>query len=853
MTAKSVTDVLGILFASGLSGLRNFWKVSGLSKTLAEKRSSTTVSFDSIAEREEVWHLIDHCLKKDNAEFFRQVLELKGVIFRYPFLLRRALEKGKGLQKCVDVLENLKTSTVVCELSELPPILGGLTRDRLNSLIASGLVATDSWVEWPSRALLLVMAFIEVGNFVCAEVLVEKGAKVDVCSWKLVETGGYSVFDKTPLQSLLESTLFKHVPKKEGEVGEEGKKQTSKRSEGLSLLRLLAQASKEQDCLSWRVRVGGKRNQKRREETAFGLACLMHDAEAVRVLLEVGRGVCDHQTLPFLAVEGLTAIPTAQWERERKDEGALSVLSVLADAGVDLSLLSVACDLKSVPMIRLLGGKGGADPNVVGKAREGEKAGKVPLLRVVFDSQKYKKDSDEITAGLVTALADVGADMNARDGRDGHCPLWLVCRYRLQKTVKTLLQSGAAVEKDEAGQALRPLSLLEAAGHGDEILLSLLLEAGADPNRVGVFQRFGDKAGLWTRLMAPLQVVMRRLSEAVRGTGRDAEKHKETDLAFRMTTMLVEHGARVELPPTPTPIPVEHQTDTTPLSLPKCPLSPLHLAWVSYAAPVVSLLCEKGGADPNAPGYVLEGGGADYDPLNDPQVSVFSPLIEFSTLFDSPMEGFMTPLQFVMRRLYETVRDCHPEKDEEKETERQLAFRITKTLIEHGARVSAPRSPTPSLSSPRKQATDTDPLSALQSLPSPLLLACLSFAPPVVSLLCEKGGADPNAPGCVTEGGEAEYPFVSVWSCKWSTSREAWGVLDALEKAGADPSTLSSKYPPVFQPQTSSETLMGTSSLAVKLINLAEARASPLLLQILQSASLEELQEGGIALASALY
>uniref|UniRef100_A0A0G4I0B7 Uncharacterized protein n=1 Tax=Chromera velia CCMP2878 TaxID=1169474 RepID=A0A0G4I0B7_9ALVE len=118
---------------------------------------------------------------------------------------------------------------------------------------------------------------IDRGRFDLAEVLLESGAHVDICGWSMQTTAIRC--GSSPLQML----VYRLATMRGGNNG-------VKRREGLSLLRRLAEASKEMGCLGWKLRRVETVQQTlfltEHDCNALQLACLLRDAEVARVLGE---------------------------------------------------------------------------------------------------------------------------------------------------------------------------------------------------------------------------------------------------------------------------------------------------------------------------------------------------------------------------------------------------------------------------------------------------------------------------------------------------------------------------------------------------------------------------------------
>ncbi len=101
----------------------------------------------------------------------------------------------------------------------------------------------------------------------------------------------------------------------------------------------------------------------------------------------------------------------------------------------------------------------------------------------------------------VRLLLNEGADVNNTD-RDGQTALYLACWNSHEEVIRILLGNGADVENTNVNQ-FTPLILTAGHNHSSSIV-RLLLEAGAEIDRVGV----GGKTALeWARQQERCEVV----------------------------------------------------------------------------------------------------------------------------------------------------------------------------------------------------------------------------------------------------------------------------------------------------------------------------------------------------------
>uniref|UniRef100_A0A0G4F868 Uncharacterized protein n=1 Tax=Chromera velia CCMP2878 TaxID=1169474 RepID=A0A0G4F868_9ALVE len=434
---------------------------------------------------------MDGCFERDDVKALQQVLALDGVSKRYPFLLRRAVERNPGSVKCVAFLMERGTTPSWFELSDRAPET--VTTTQFTEMIKRGIVRVDSWRSSEDTFEIfdpLIEKVIEVGRYDLAQVLLEAGAPVDVGRWhrRIEGFGELGEFrcsrPGTPLLNLVED-LYR-------DADEEKIHET-----GLSLLRSLARASKAAGCFDWE-RPGCAPGQ----VTALGAACENRDVQVVRILVEEGgrvEGGGEGLRLPF----GVFQCPLPVEEAARrffapKDAECAAILE-------ELSLLE-------------------------------------------------------------------GVDLNAVR-RDGHTPLSLACTLGMEQSVEKLLQLGVSPMKVKRPGRTSKSPMFEALRGRSESIVSLLIRWKADPNEVIVW---GGAA------YTVLQVAMGACLLAVIPPSKS------------LAIVLLQNGARcsLSLPPDP--------ACQGAVSL--CEVSPLLLACQikESDAELLSLFCERGGANPNA-------------------------------------------------------------------------------------------------------------------------------------------------------------------------------------------------------------------------------------------------------------
>uniref|UniRef100_A0A0G4F026 Uncharacterized protein n=1 Tax=Chromera velia CCMP2878 TaxID=1169474 RepID=A0A0G4F026_9ALVE len=600
-----------MLCATGVLGLRLFWKISNLSKDLLKLRDDTTVSglgsvllcLPSVFERRHLQALVLDCIERDDANSLQQLFALEGVEGSVPGLIRHA----QGKPQCL----NLLLSRAKGGFGFLSPpsdlssdVLCSLTREALSGLIDNHVIKPTSWMQitaeenrmqfpdspddalpkmWNVFWTPLLSVLLEARNFECAELLLERGARVDVCDWEVENNprwpvkqapsgdpnddgdwgdefyrweDGMSFPARSPLLVLVWAL----------EILQPG---SSQRAEGLALLRKLASEAKERGCLDWTASLpgtvfcgwfGSHAPRKRDYQvSALSLACAFLLPDAVEVLLSAGasrfgfpKGVaveCDSLfRMATLPGEYREASHDAEYKARR-----LQVIEKLADAGGQAAL-EAECSVE-----------------LIGRSKEEADEGKVCTL-LYFAC--WNGDG-----GLVEFLLRRGVS----------------------------LQNGARVRKEseKKSEEKRYSPLLIAIVEGNLPVATVLLEGGADPSQAGEVpvrnpREWGGCSSL-SPLVAALLLCMRRPPPHGIGSfsliGPFQPIWTETE-AKAFIRLLFDKGA-VCVDGEQTDVVGEGGT-TGVFPAATVSLSPLLLSCKLQDDELVALCIQRGGADPNS-------------------------------------------------------------------------------------------------------------------------------------------------------------------------------------------------------------------------------------------------------------
>uniref|UniRef100_A0A0G4HX43 Uncharacterized protein n=1 Tax=Chromera velia CCMP2878 TaxID=1169474 RepID=A0A0G4HX43_9ALVE len=907
-------DIPRTLLSSGFLGLKGFWKVSSVSKKLLALRDDATLlgfgsvcsGFTTLSEREEAWNFFDDCFARDDVKALKQMLALKGVAGRYPSLLRRLMLVRPHSQKCaVFLMETGHTALSGSGLSHMPQKgLTNLPREGISAMLQNGSLSPNEWVEriemnpveftredrccLPQPTFRLVQVpllsnLITAGNFEGAGVLLDAGARVDVCPWEtphaftdnpsrnpVPEAGVSPLFGlidhwnivRCYVQSM-KSTLAQYDEPPPSllqnlDVVEE------KEREAHVLLHRLIQACRGQECLGWRERPPRPRKiECELGVTALGFACAWRDAEMVKALLEGEAG--------------------EKWGPRRSD----LVFLALCENGL------------------------------------GEGRGQV--------------------AQTLAALASHGVDLNVvQRGRGAHSSMSLACSLGLVNAVKLLIEKGVGVQGVmlEGGRKRTPL--IEAVGSRNPSVVSLVLEMEADVNELGIV---GGVGGEEERRVSPLQAILLPKQEdgdaSVRASIVELLLRRGASCTIpplsstqgqsvasppvcmspplllacrlkdaRLVRLLCERGGADPNEVGETP----ERTQTDPLSYAiSCCVSSGIATWLpphkvdSECAEIVGALIDAGAdlsrekkrsSEGDRPGHLsrtnllwaiylgqegmpetvdtlLKGaervrtivgeGGERMVPLcaaiMKGQFSVAKVLLqrgadpnELTYLIANTPEGLeklvgFTPLQLVIESIPRFSGPGH--------INVTRALDLMLKLLEAGARHPPPQLPLSDQEggSPRPPLSDVSPLLAALSMKSSGALREKGFLQfEVIRLLIEKGGMDPNVPSRLSTGlrrrlGEPVLPLVMALTNlprPDDLEFDAWlKMVESLIKLGADPFLLSSvsNWPSSSEHVPSQWLTTLIQEFAQKHTGGLRGDGRPILLKLIQHVHLRELEK----------
>uniref|UniRef100_A0A0G4FZ75 Uncharacterized protein n=1 Tax=Chromera velia CCMP2878 TaxID=1169474 RepID=A0A0G4FZ75_9ALVE len=672
--SDSTFDLLHKLGSSGVSGIRLFWKLSSLSRGLQKLRQGDYLkdvlcpeNQISLSERSELRSLVHDCIDKDDVKTLKQLSEVKSLslLRRFPALLRRAYERS-SLQ-CTAHFSQSPSFHASQEFSAAS--VGRMGKETLKVLIETGVLQPDAWFKaedkWGGGMKLkywkpLSIVLIEADNFECAEFLLDKGARADVCEWPVGEEEGAENGEsplrlshrrhwesrcfcpgKTPLHSLLLASWRGETPQAE----------EAEQSAKLQLLhRLVTVASESKTrCLEWCSSVplidgaasnGSGGTETIREMCSLALACRVLDPQAVAVLLSSRKAVLGQKEgdeLMSLAMGGVwreMVLGVSRIHKEAIEHRRVRVLKALAERGVDLSTETRSKDPMSTPLMAACVGdmgvvidfliQSGVSPKRK-KGKDGEGA-PVPLV-ICMQKKKWS---------IAKKLLEGGADPNEVHQSEGEKGVVAVEVYL--KIAKQELRTGGNFEL-----RMEVLEGLATAGANFHVRLS----DGRTPlsfavewslrSEVEFFLRHGvllrgkekeggdDKDGLlgiciereqWSLLYLLLEWGADPNEDSVYGVGwrrvlslplLEALKvlrkikgmgggDERVREAERAIRSLVEKGARCE-PENKNLRKVVGEGEVL-----FCPVSPLQIACSLCMTDTVRLLVEKAGADPNTKG-----------------------------------------------------------------------------------------------------------------------------------------------------------------------------------------------------------------------------------------------------------
>uniref|UniRef100_A0A0G4GKF5 Uncharacterized protein n=1 Tax=Chromera velia CCMP2878 TaxID=1169474 RepID=A0A0G4GKF5_9ALVE len=299
LTAAETGLKNGALFGSSVLGIRQFWKLSSLSKALLSFREDsqiTTSIFGSEAlvpfsQRSDLFLLVRHCIDKENDKLLQQLLlNVNGLAGQFPGLLDRA--KQRQSRKCIAVLEGKGGLTA-------PASLGGgnlpyTRKETVARWLENQVLQPDAWVKVPHFWTPLLTVLIDSGSIQAAEFIWEKGGRVDVTEWReteVAQAGQQNSSSSTDVTSLFSfpgrSPLHALILRLSGFNPLDAKG----REESLKFLRRLAEAAKERGVIRWTADMCGfeqwGEGGNSMPMSALSLACRCVEVDALKILLDV--------------------------------------------------------------------------------------------------------------------------------------------------------------------------------------------------------------------------------------------------------------------------------------------------------------------------------------------------------------------------------------------------------------------------------------------------------------------------------------------------------------------------------------------------------------------------------------
>uniref|UniRef100_A0A0G4HKY8 Uncharacterized protein n=1 Tax=Chromera velia CCMP2878 TaxID=1169474 RepID=A0A0G4HKY8_9ALVE len=629
--AFCLSEVPRIVCVNGVLGVPLFWKVSALSKDLLCIRNDPTplglgslyAFLECHAEREAFRCLVHQAIDRNRVETLQQLLAVPGLPLCFPALVERALRAGA--HDCLKVLSSPELSGMPLSISAKS--VSRLTRESLHALLQSGCLLPQAWqqvdlqmlspqnpaegleaAEAPEEAQggeappqsvssasssevprlslwkPMISSLIDADMFGCAEVLLKSGARVDVCEWEGEGQQGSSKDVERYLSRLRSGP-------QDGEVGGRGDVEWSfpgrtpllsllwclgrdrggrrlsgeARESGLQLLRLVAKAAKAAGCLDWTAEI---------------------------------------------------PLKTSLWHSSDLNPDTCTALFTTTSLGL-------ACHCQDIAAVRILVEEGAS---VGGEFWAFLVMGGGWKTRGPWAGSRRETDrQDEVSVKILEVLRDAGARVTSA-GPEGHIlgdgALSAACGLGLERTVELLLKEGADVRgAEQAEEEGRKIPLLEAVRRGAEGATEQLLEAGADPNQLGV--RLDPSGGVTHRISA-LQTAVRSL-------------WSHESISF--VKLLISYGASCQSSSAQADCALSVQsteTDDTEETgeggemeggaegasgrsgcspFPLCRVCPLLGACLMRDVEVIRLLCEKAGADPNGLGEVSGWGTQLLSPL----------------------------------------------------------------------------------------------------------------------------------------------------------------------------------------------------------------------------------------------
>uniref|UniRef100_A0A0G4I460 Uncharacterized protein n=1 Tax=Chromera velia CCMP2878 TaxID=1169474 RepID=A0A0G4I460_9ALVE len=752
--AATSVETWRLVGASGLIGVRLFWKFTSVSKELLKMREDTSVkgiggilsaeSLVHVSERRALRSLLCDVIDRDDGLVLEKLQAVESIDIERHFPGLLGIAAKKKAERCITALTLRASVPSLCNsVSGLSAVdVGGLKKETLVQLLEKKVLHPDSWFvcevgeevgnrvghrgtagrerpqirHWKP----LLNALLDAYNFDGVEAVLEARGRMDVCEWEAEAGSRWEVYyrwERTPLHCLifaltnLEKSLLENPQSLEHRT-QQAAHQASlplqhMKQRGVALIPRMVVAASKAGCLEWTAVVPLRilDESKNRsvmttvEASCLELACACMQPEVVRELLVAGVRISKVKwTIVRKTIDGCHE--QHRWLAERR--------------GCD------DCTRYSHP-------------------------------------RALKKAEDRCLETL-EILAEAGAGLESQSVLDGHTPLSLACDFGLQDVCQFLLNREVSVRTTGVGlkgETRAPkVPLVISLQHSHWVIAKLLLEAGADPNEI---------AWVDGKPVSPLVQAMKCVPDR---TDRKWDPFCEWEEAESAVKLLIEKGAQCEIPLGETA-----QVDSAGCPDPASNLDtgfPLVFACGELYGDLARLLLEKAGADP----------GKESSIRNSEQTPVEALLRSGARSYLAPPEEERCVEQ-ILESLTRAGADWEAEVDRDGHTPLSLAclMRFRKAVeffLQHKAALTS-----------RRESGGLRGRAIVSDRPVPLIICFQQADWPLATLLLE-GGEDPNGLGVVD--GTRVSPLIAAMQTlsNWGSKRTcAESTIKLLIEKGA--------------------------------------------------------------------
>uniref|UniRef100_A0A0G4I394 Uncharacterized protein n=1 Tax=Chromera velia CCMP2878 TaxID=1169474 RepID=A0A0G4I394_9ALVE len=497
MPSRLEVEHLRFLCGTGVLSLSQFWKLSFLCRNFLVLRGDSRVQglggvvracLASYREKAILRSFLSRCIDAGDSTPLKQLLAIQGVGGCCPGLLSRAISNKGASEECIAVLAKEAGEGGIFTFN--PMWVSDLSATTLTTLLDTKVIDPNMWLhrrEVVIRAVdpdfvpdgqmsgaireklgrgppgvdcwrPLLSMLIDEKKYDCAEVLLDRGARVDVGEFGDDDSIALGLFadpeGRTPLHALVlalsqpdpEPPISNH---EEGGGGEEVGNGDEPAGSGLSdtkagmrLLERLSAAARQAGCLEWTARMVWDRDSEvppdgHVEMSALALACACLKPQIVEILISAGAHVSGAHCamLSFerhhpirIAIEGLESKSRRELKVIRQEYDAYSlaiegVLQKLEEGGarsesVGAYLLSSACRENKVRAMHVLI-KRGVDVNGEKEnSLEGRKF-KTPLIECI-QNHRWRFAKHLLKKGADPNRPSSKGGVSRRKGRGSH-------------------------------------------------------------------------------------------------------------------------------------------------------------------------------------------------------------------------------------------------------------------------------------------------------------------------------------------------------------------------------------------------------------------------------------------------